>query len=287
MQGAQHNGKRLLLVGATGRVGRMVAHHWAGSDLFLQHRLIGAKGLYWPLLDGPAPLVDHVSRTGAIDTMIMLAGVTPASGFDLGLNTILALAAIAAAKAAGIGRILVASSSAVYGAGTGLPLHETAPLTPVNPYGKAKCAMEAALDRHRDGLEICALRIGNVAGADAALLNVAQYAAEQPLILDRFADGQGPLRSYIGARTLARVLNSLACQVAPLPAVLNTAAPNPVSMESLVTATGHPLQFRAAPPAAHQHITLDCARLAALYPFEAGDSDPATMVADWKVTAKR
>lgn len=283
MNGVLQN-TNLLLLGATGRVGRMVRCHWPAAGLVMQHRQSGAEGLFWPLLDGPAPLLAHVDQTGSIAAMIVLAGVTPATGADLSLNTRLAVAAVTAAKAAGIGRVLVASSSAVYGAGQGVALAETAPLCPANAYGAAKVAMEAALAPFRDAVEICVLRIGNVAGADAALLNVARYAPDQPLILDRFADGQGPWRSYIGAGALARVLHDLAHHPAPLPDVLNLAAPNPVSMESLVAATGHPCQFRPAPPEAHQTITLECTRLAALYPFDPADSAPATMVADWKKT---
>lgn len=280
----QQKRQRLLLVGATGRVGRMVCHHWPDEGLVVQHRHKGQTGLYWPLLEGPEALQAEVASAGPIAAMIMLAGVTPATGNELELNATLALAALEAAALTGIPRVLLASSSAVYGAGQGAALPETAPLHPANPYGVAKAAMETALQPWRDRLEICALRIGNVAGADAALLNVANFAPDQPVILDRFGDGQGPWRSYIGGGTLARVLHHLALHPAPLPEVLNLAAPAPVSMEALVTATGHPQSFRPAPLGAHQSITLDCRRLSALYPFAAADSDPAAMVADWMKT---
>jgi nucleoside-diphosphate-sugar epimerase len=279
-------GERVLLVGATGRVGRMLSCHWPAADsvLIAQHRNPGQAALCWPLLDGVAPLKAEVSRNGPFHAMIMLAGVTPATGPDLSLNSALALAALAGAQAAGIPRVLLASSSAVYGAGQGGPLDETAPLFPANAYGAAKVTMEAEVQRFRAELELCILRIGNVAGADAALLNVAASAPDQPVLLDRFANGQGPWRSYIGAGALARVLHHLAHYPAPLPEVLNLAAPKPIAMEALVAATGHRYAFRPAPATAHQSITLDCQRLAALYPFAPSDSDPATMVADWKKT---
>jgi UDP-glucose 4-epimerase len=277
----------LLLTGATGRVGRLICAQGRlapapGLALLAQHRDPARQdGLFWPLLDGPQPLLRHVARAGAPTAMIVLSGVTPAAGADLSLNTCLALAAVEAAQAAGIGRVLVASSSAVYGAGQGQAMDEASPLAPVNPYGQAKAAMEAALAPYRGkGVEICLLRIGNVAGADALLLNVAA-ANGQPVVIDRFADGHGPLRSYIGAGALWQVLAGLAGHRAPLPPALNIAAPRPLRMEALAQAAGSAFHWRDAPPTAHQSITLDCSRLMQLCPLDPAASRAETMVADW------
>ena len=282
---------RILFVGSSGRTGRMVQYHWradapAGFAVVEQMRRdVPPDGLRWSPLDGTTALVDHVRHNGPIDAMIMLAGVTPGPGKDLALNSALALACVTAAQQAQIGRVLLASSSAVYGAGDGTSVAETAPTAPVNAYGEAKCAMELAIAPWRDrGLDLCCLRIGNVAGADALLLNVARLSPQEPVIIDQFDDGQGPTRSYIGAGTLAAVLRTLATQVAPLPPVLNIGAPAPVSMQSLAHAAGQPYRFRPAPPQAHQHITLDCTALSRLYPFTTDDSDPHVMVAQWRDT---
>jgi len=289
----ERNEMRVLLVGASGRVGGMVLHHWRENDALgfsivrQDRRDVPPCGLQWSPLDGVGTLVDHVRRSGPINAMVVLAGVTSGPGKDLDLNSALALACVAAAQQAQIGRVLLSSSSAVYGAGKGIPLTEAAPTEPVNAYGKAKCAMELAVapwrDRGRDrGLDLCCLRIGNVAGADALLLNVARLSPQEPVIIDRFADGQGPIRSYIGAGTLAAVLRTLATQAASLPPVLNIGAPAPVSMEALAHAAGQPYRFRHAPSQARQHITLDCAALARLHPFTTDDSDPHAMVAQWR-----
>lgn len=281
---------RLLLVGASGRVGRMVLRHWqlsapAGATVTAQHRDPNRDdGLFWPLLDpaaaGPQP--------GAYDAMICLAGVTPGPGADLSLNTALAEAALQGAERAGIPRVLVASSSAVYGAGNGTPFSETSSTDPANAYGAAKLDMEHACADWRDkGVEVCCLRIGNVAGADALLLNVMRSAPDQPLVIDQFADGRGPVRSYIGARSMADVLLTMAMTPNALPEVLNIATPGRVWMEDLAKAAEHPFKFRDAPPTAHQTITLDCSRLAALHDFAPDAADPATMVAQWKDTLPR
>jgi nucleoside-diphosphate-sugar epimerase len=90
---------------------------------------------------------------------------------DLALNTQLGLAAVAAAAQLEIQRVLLASSSAVYGTHSDAPFTETDPLVPVNDYGRAKQVMEQICHAraHATGVALCCLRIGNVAGADALL----------------------------------------------------------------------------------------------------------------------
>jgi UDP-glucose 4-epimerase len=281
---------RVLLVGASGRVGRMMLHHWAGSrtapEITPQFRISRpGHGLIWEPLAGARPLMDRVEQCGGFDAMVMLGGVTPGPGKNLELNISLARACLAAAAQAGIGRVLLASSSAVYGAGDGRAWDEAAPCAPVNAYGMAKLRMEQACTPWRDtGGELCFLRIGNVAGADALLLNVAQSAKTTPVKIDIFADGTGPLRSYIGAGTLAQVLQTLCLHPAPLPDILNIAAPVPIAMEALAQAAGHPWQARSPAPGAHQKITLDCGALARLHMFAAADAQPDHMVRQWKET---
>lgn len=105
----------VLLVGASGRVGRMVMHHWPQvSDrlpMLAQFRRSTTRSdcLIWDPLTGPEALLDAVSATGGFSAMIMLAGVTPGPGKNLALNRTLAEACLDAASRAGIGRVLLAS----------------------------------------------------------------------------------------------------------------------------------------------------------------------------------
>ncbi len=278
----------ILLTGASGRVGRMLCAFWpdVAPDLALipQYRRPGPPGaLAWDPLDGPGALITHIAETGRRPAAIVaLAGITPGPGRDLGLNRHIAEATLDAGLRAGVTRVLLASSSAVYGAG-GIPFTEDAPCAPVNAYGSAKLEMEAACAPWRArGLDICALRIGNVAGADALLLNVARTGPGDAVVIDRFADGGGPVRSYIGPATLAAVLATLCRHPGPLPEALNIAAPDPVAMTALAQAAGAHIETRPAPRGAHQRITLDCRRLAALHRFTPGDSTPAEMVRQWR-----
>jgi nucleoside-diphosphate-sugar epimerase len=143
--------------------------------------------------------------------------------------------------------------------------------------------MELACAPWRDkGIDLCFLRIGNVAGADALLMNVASAAPDAPIAIDLFADGRGPLRSYIGPRSMAAVLWSLCRHEGPLPPVLNLAAPVPVHMEELATAAGHPWSGRNASGQGHQTITLNCNQLTEIHSFDRGESTPAEMIRQWR-----
>ena len=297
------DGPELLIVGASGRVGRLLAAHWAWerAPVCLQTRgdpiTPALPSLRWaPLEDGPEALaagLDGRGGAGSVRAMVMLAGVTPSSpggGGDLALNARLAEACVTAAAAAGIGRVLLASSAAVYGGGRDVPWREDeAAGTPPTAYGAAKRAMEAAATKaaakvateaaaRGDGPGICCLRIGNVAGADALLLNAG---GEGQHFIDRFASGGGPVRSYIGPVSLARVIETLA-RAPELPEVLNVAAPAPVAMADLARAAGGDWRWRPAPPDAVERFTLDCSALRRLLHFAPAESTAGEMVAQWR-----
>lgn len=282
--------RRILLVGASGRVGRMVLFHSyqppGVAQIVPQYREAKTPGcVVWDPLMGPQPLLDIFTQGNGFHAMIVLAGVTPGPGKRLELNRTLAEASLSAAQNAGITRVLLASSSAVYGLGDRAPYSEEAPCNPVNDYGRAKLDMEQACTPWRDGgMDVCCLRMGNVAGADALLLNVAKAAPDQSIEIDIFADGHGPLRSYIGPRTMASVLHRLCQYDGQLPPVLNVATPIPIHMETLADAASQAWIGRDNSHQQYQNITLNCEALAEIYGFEASDSDPATMVKQWKDT---
>lgn len=267
---------RTLIVGASGRVGSLLSRAWqlAGHTPILQHR---GKGLPidLPQIDW-APLSQPVPKgLDQFSAMIILAGAVPGRG-DLALNARLADACLQAADQAGISRVILASSSAVYGANGGGASRENTPLYPVNAYGQSKIAAEAVADIWRGrGLRVTCLRIGNVAGADALLTNPAR-----PLPLDQFSDAQGPVRSYIGPISMARALAVLLHL--DLPKVLNFAAPLPISMASLASAAGIAWGWQAAPSTAQQHVTLNCAALTKMVPFRPEESRAPEMVRQWQ-----
>jgi UDP-glucose 4-epimerase len=279
----------LLVIGASGRVGRLLAAHWAEARAAVCLQSRGAPvradlpALRWaPIEDGPAALVAGLRAMRRPRAMVMLAGVTPpaANAAEMEVNEKLAAACLEAASEAGIGRVLLASSAAVYGGGRAVPWREDeAPEAPGSAYGAAKRAMEKVGTEWRGrGLSVCSLRIGNVAGADALLINAA---IAEPHFIDRFPSGWGPVRSYIGPASLARVIETLAA--APdLPEVLNVAAPAPVAMADLARAVGGDWRWRPAPEGAVERFTLDCTALTRRVHFAPAESTAAEMVAQWR-----
>jgi UDP-glucose 4-epimerase len=77
-------------------------------------------------------------------------------------------AVAAAARAAGVGRLVFSSTAAVYGEPERVPIDERDPLAPTNPYGATKLAGERLLERARlsGDLAFTALRYFNACGAD-------------------------------------------------------------------------------------------------------------------------
>jgi UDP-arabinose 4-epimerase len=70
---------------------------------------------------------------------------------------------------AGVGHIVFSSTCATYGIPERVPIDESHPQQPVNPYGESKLFVERALKWHgvAHGLKSAALRYFNAAGADA------------------------------------------------------------------------------------------------------------------------
>ncbi|MGR3467040.1 MAG: NAD-dependent epimerase/dehydratase family protein [Shimia sp.] len=74
---------------------------------------------------------------------------------------------VTAARACGVERIVLASTIAVYGPGSGLPYREDAPAQPINAYALSKLMAEQYLEMmtRRDGPSAAALRFAAVYGA--------------------------------------------------------------------------------------------------------------------------
>ncbi len=95
-----------------------------------------------------------------------------------------------AARKAGIRRVVLASSAAVYGDSTDLPLNEAAQLKPLSPYALSKQVNElyAQLFSSAYGVEAVALRYFNVYGARQRPDSM--YAAAIPIFLTQLIEGK-------------------------------------------------------------------------------------------------
>lgn len=237
--------KRPLILGGSGRVGRMLAALWSRAlpAPLWQHRTaqVGADVIWDILHQDPPEIAPPVSA------VIILAGVTCGTDVQLAQNTQLAQAGSALARHLRV-KALVASSQAVYGRQTGV-LSEATPAAPATPYGQAKLDMENVVsDAH-----VTCLRLGNVAGCDGLF----QAMERGPIAIDQFSDGQGPRRMMIGPRDLATVLATLCATQAALPRVLNVASPDLVSMNAMAQVADVAWKWQPAPTKALPVLTMN------------------------------
>lgn len=98
-----------------------------------------------------------------------------------------------AARDAGVRRVVVASSSAVYGETDTAPVNEDLPLRPLSPYGVSKAVDElyGAAFTQLYGLDIVALRYFNVFGPRQN--PASEYAAVVPKFITRVLEGHPPV----------------------------------------------------------------------------------------------
>ncbi len=269
---------RVLVLGATGKLGRMIKWAWVEApDLrrvwHQRHGTPDGNGVSFELLPKARELAAICDQ---FDVVVNLAGIVPSRPEDLSLNRDLA---VAVQNALGDTPHLLASSAAVYGRAGGLCRETDAP-HPVAPYGQAKLEMEEAVLAM--GGRVTCLRIGNVAGADQ-ILGAARKG--QILSLDQFEDGRTPRRSYIGPSTLGRVLGDLiraAGQGMALPDVMNIATPGTVEMGALLDAAEHPWTPRPAPEAAIGEVALDITRLSRFTALDPEAGTAPALVAEWR-----
>jgi UDP-arabinose 4-epimerase len=83
-------------------------------------------------------------------------------------NLVGTLSLLETMRDAGVDKLVFSSTCATYGTPTELPIRESSPQRPVNPYGETKLAIERALHWYGEayGLRSVSLRYFNAAGAD-------------------------------------------------------------------------------------------------------------------------
>lgn len=173
---------RILVTGGAGYVGSVSVEHLveSGHEVVVLDNgatdnpsadLAGAevvRGSY-----GDRPLVAGVLAARRIDAVLHCAARSlvgesmrePALYY--GDNVAGGIALLDAMRDAGVARLVISSTAAVYGEPESSPISEDAPLRPINPYGESKRALEAAAGWYGRayGLRAAALRYFNVAGA--------------------------------------------------------------------------------------------------------------------------
>jgi UDP-glucose 4-epimerase len=222
----------ILLTGAAGFIGSHTAdqllaagHTVTGVDNFrtgrrsnLAHAL-GSPGFTLHELDlaSAGALTAHIARARP-DAIIHLAALVsvqesmsdPALNFALNVQATQHVAE--AARLHGVRRIVFASSAAIYGNATDLPIRESSAKNPISPYGAAKLASEAILLGHGAafGLTVRCQRYFNVFGPRqdpaspySGVISIFERRFREGKPITIFGDGQ-QTRDFISVHDVAR-----------------------------------------------------------------------------------
>lgn len=173
----------LLVIGGAGYVGshavRLLQNHghqvWVYDNLSRGHRGAVPSGR---LIEGEVAdraRVVAVLRQHQIDAVMHFAAfaLVGESVADPGIyyrnNVIAALELLDAMREADVQRLVFSSTTATYGEPATVPIPETTPQQPINPYGFTKLVIERAMADYAAayGLGYAALRYFNAAGAHA------------------------------------------------------------------------------------------------------------------------
>ncbi|MGK7755220.1 MULTISPECIES: NAD-dependent epimerase/dehydratase family protein [unclassified Roseovarius] len=270
---------RILITGAGGRLGRLLYAARERDDAPDTEVVFQSRGAGRDVQWRPG---EPVERLPDCDVLVALWGATQGDAEALSVNVGLVAQSRQVAQVCGARAVFHLSSAAVYGPGAGLT--ETATIAPLTPYGAAKAEMERRVRNVGAGMKECILRLANVVGADSL---AGALASDKPVTLDRFDGGRGPVRSYIGAVDLLRVLSGLArVESGTLPFALNIAAPSPVAMEDLARAAGKRVIWQPAPEGAVQEVSIDTTRMHRLLPAIRTNADAAALIGELNALEK-
>lgn len=171
----------VLVTGGAGYIGSHVCKALAGSGYLpvsLDNLSTGRKAavLFGPLVE--ASVEEEAKVSEAIRSYNIRAAIDMAGSIEVGESVADPLkyyennfgrkiSFLRTLKANGVSAVVFSSTAAVYGEPQQVPIPETHPLNPKNPYGASKLAVEKMLaDFHRsDGPAWIALRYFNAAGA--------------------------------------------------------------------------------------------------------------------------
>jgi UDP-glucose 4-epimerase len=172
---------KTLVLGGAGYIGSVVAARLVeeGHEVVIGDNLLrghedavpdGARLEVVDLLDGESLQTllgqgfDGVLHFAAL-SIVPESVAQPARYYRANVGGTIAL--LDAMRETGVGRLVFSSTAAVYGEPDSVPIEETAPTRPTNPYGASKLAVDQAIgfECAATGLGAVSLRYFNVAGA--------------------------------------------------------------------------------------------------------------------------
>jgi UDP-glucose 4-epimerase len=173
---------KVLVTGGAGYIGSHVAKMLGemGHQVLVYDNL--STGHAWAVLSGKliiGDLADKSLLTETINTFLPDAVMHFAAHIQVEEsvnnplkyyrnNTANTITLLEVLKSAGVQKLIFSSTAAVYGIPDEVPVNESAPLNPINPYGMSKTVVERILRdlSYSSDFRYIALRYFNVAGAD-------------------------------------------------------------------------------------------------------------------------
>lgn len=217
----QAEAERWVVTGAGGALGGALV------------RSLGAEGLSgWR---GGAVPDDWMPRLDRAEVVVHAAGPAVADADpDMAADHLALVRALA--DRGWTGRLVLLSSASVYGEPVRLPVPEEAPLSPVNPYGRFKRAVEAGLAELLPAERLTVLRLANVYGTarDLSRRRVAAVILDALLNgrpFETFGDGTSR-RDYLHVDDLCRAVAAARAG----PGVMNIGSGAGTSLNALIAA---------------------------------------------------
>ena len=169
-------------------------------DNFSTGHLSNLEGLEVEVIEGDLRSYERVSAAAKGVELIFHQGALPSVPRSIqdpltsnAVNVEGTLNVLLAARDHDVRRVIVASSSSVYGDAPGMPRRESQPVAPLAPYAVSKLAAEqhALVSHNVFGVETVALRYFNVFGERQDPLS--GYAAVIPKFIHAMLDGRSPV----------------------------------------------------------------------------------------------
>jgi len=246
-------GKRVLITGGAGFIGSNLVHHLSKNnevivlDDLSTGKTMNLEGFKGKLiqqdirkLEVLPPDIDYVFHFAAY---ISVPGSVLEPEKNDSINILGTQTVLAAAKAAGVKKLLFASSAAVYGdvPEAELPVIEDRELRPASPYAGSKMTAEDYCLTYNEmfGLPTTVLRMFNVYGPRQDPKS--QYAAVIPAFIARTLKGQRPIiygdgsqtRDFVYVEDVARAFAKAAEEKRSDGQVINIASGKGISIKEL------------------------------------------------------
>jgi UDP-glucose 4-epimerase len=215
----------VLVTGGAGFIGSHLARAYLdrGDEVTVVDTLATGRrervpsGAEFQLLDVASPLFGRLLQLTPFDLInhqaaqVSVRQSVEHPSVDAAINVVGTVHVLEAAISAGVPRVVLASSSAVYGDPPTVPIGESAPTHPLSPYGVAKRSIELyaeALSALR-GLHVICLRYANVYGpgaephTEAGVVPLFVHALRSGWAPQIFGDGTAT-RDYISVDDIVR-----------------------------------------------------------------------------------